>query len=404
MTSDALHRLAFAVLLAGLVLASSAGHPSSVSAGAQPGGGSPPAANVASITPEQLLATALSPSDLQGLFPSDQPWWSGFPGLNVPPLRLQGGQGPGVRFYVTQEYTRLDQPNAVLEQSVAIENDSASAAADFASLLNTTDAGGTIAPGPALGDAQRYYTRMDSDPARAGLPDVTNESTVRVQVGPVIARLSLIESSGFETPDALARDAAPLVAKITKLLAGQLSAPAIDAGLLAALPPAVDGVGPVLGTAVLPPEAWVVADLDDPNSTDPVAEAKKDDATLRAGGVTQLVVRSYVLAAALDNTIDVTLFPFKDATSAASLVGEYAGQVTSNPSWSQLDAGQTGSASVFALLDGGYYDLEFANGSYAADISCSAPFDSTLLSPSCETAVRQVAEAWYASLSALAGR
>lgn len=402
MISSRLYRLIYGVIILGCVLAATARHSSSASAGTPVTGGSPAAVALASVTPEGLLAAMLSPADMHELFPSDHAWWPWPPEFDVPPFRSPGAPDAGLRFYVAQDYARLDQPAAVLQQAVTLYDDSTSAAADFVNELNTSDQGGTIISGPALGDAQRYYTQVNDSAAAGGLPDVVDASTVRLQVGPVIVRLTLVRSDGFETPDALARDATPIVTKINLLLAGQLHAPVLSPLLLATLPPNVDGSGPALGTAGLNPEAWAVQDIEDTSGADPIAEAQRDAATLRNGGVTQLVFRRYLLSAAPDDVVEVTLFPFKDAASAASWLAVYGNQVAANPSASRLDAGQTGSTSIFALHDD-IYELQFANGRYAVDVSCQAPFDPSLLSPSCGPATRRLAEGWYSWLSTLAG-
>ena len=336
----------------------------------------------AKITPEDLLAAAFTRSEVEQIVnkPGDQ-WWAGTPRFGGAPLPDPDFKGE--RFYANQPFDRTNGPEW-LYIDLSLFPDATTASDCFSSLLSTADKGATMLSGSAIADEQRYFTFTNPG------ADAPNESDVRLRVGPVIALISWGDRSGFQTPATMARFAAALVPKLNSLLAGKLTAPVVRPELIALLPTAVPSVGPILGTAALPPEAW--------NYRDDSGKLVQGTLYLQ-GGVTQLAFRRYSLAADANQVVEVTLHPFKDAASAQAYM---ANQIKLEPTVTQrkLDPGKTGQVSGYFLSKDDTYWLEFAVGAYSADVECFSPHSD--VSSACEAAVRQVGEAWYTKLSTAA--
>lgn len=337
----------------------------------------------AKITPEDLLAAIFTRAELEQLInkAGDQ-WWPIEPHFGGPPL--PDLDYPGERFYAAQQFDRVSGPGW-FEVDLSMFPDAATASSTFASLLSTVDNEVTIVAGPAVADEQRYFTQTNTG------DDAPNESDVRFRVGPVIARISWADKTAFQTPATMARYATSLVMKLNSLLAGHVTAPGMRPELAALLPPTVQGVGPVLGTAALAPEAWSYGRDASGQLSMPAVYSQ--------GVLSQLAFRRYSLAADPTQVVEVTLFPFRDTASAQAFM---TNEIRLEPDILQrkLDPGKTGQLTGYFLSTDGIYWLEFAVGSYAADVQCFSPYED--VTSACEAAVRQVGEAWYTRLSTVA--
>jgi hypothetical protein len=336
----------------------------------------------AKITPEDLLAAALTRTDVEQLAnkPGDQ-WWPGVPRFAGPPLIVPDYEGQ--RIDVTQEFERVGGPEWIWI-SVTLFPDNATATDCFTSLLSTVNKGDTVLAGPAVGDEQRYFTWTDSG------DDAPNSSSIRFRVGPLIAQVTWGDKSSFQTPSTMARYATALLPKVNSLLGGQLAVAPIRPELTSLLPPAVSVLGPVLGTAALPPEVWRHRD-----SSGKLAQS----AEYSQGVLSQLALRRYSLVSDPTQVVEVMLFPFKDAASAQAYMTNQIGAAAGNTQ-RKLDPGKVGQVGVYVLTKDDTYRLQFAVGAFATDIECFSPYDD--VSSVCETAARQVGEVWYPRLSTAA--
>lgn len=342
---------------------------------AVPDEGSVTARPVTEITPEDLLAATLRPADVQQLFSRPERWWPEFPEFIVGIGAAADGPMPGERFFVGQNYQQVDDPDETMVRSTLILfEDEATAAAGFAMLRTTEDADGSTVPGPAVGDQFRYFTRSTEEfPA---------ETTLRFRTGPVVGRVTQYSQADFAAPDAVARYAGAVIARIGPLLDGALMATPLPAAMAGWLPPSgASTVGPEIGSAVAPAESWALIDSAD----DPMSVRER----LHRYGATELGYRRYRLSADPNQVVDLTLFPFRNSQSAAAWVREF---VDTDDGSVRLDPGRTGELSVYAVYEDSY-EIQFAKGRLAADVSCSAPFGE--VSAACEPAVRQMAEMWF---------
>jgi hypothetical protein len=340
--------------------------------------------NAKDITPADLYQAALQRGDI--IFSTQSiNWWQKFPEFyaGVNPL-------PGEEFYVVQTFTTL-KGEKTLQNAVTCFKDISSAKNGLAELIQDDLKGGTALDGPRLGD-ESYYTRRNTNIYMYRKEDEpTDVLTLRFRVGRVVARVSAISLEGRETVDNLAAFSAAIPGRIGRVLSGELKAEQLPSGFARVMPPYAAGnaVGPLTGCATVPVEAWSIID----GSGDPVEVKSR----LEKGGVNHLVFSNYNIKAAPGNIVDTTLFVFKDAASASDWVQSFIGDKSESK---KLDPGKTGKISAFRLFDdGSYYELQFASGRYACQVSGYAPFCET--SALCESPVRQLAEMWYAQLSAL---
>jgi hypothetical protein len=341
-------------------------------AGATPA--APSAVQPSALTPEDVLAATLRPGDVHRFLPHGASWWSMLPEFN------DGGfdPAPGKRFWVVQSYElvaggRVAGPH--IQAPLTLYATEADAARDFAAMAKTKDASGTPASGPGVGDESRYLTR----PA----DDKLIEAALRFRVGPVLGRVSVFDSRPSATAS-LARYAAPVVARVRALLAGTLKGTAIPADLARRLPPTFADL-PVAGSAVVPAEDWAVVD----DSGQP----EKVRALLRRNGAGSLAFRRYDVGSSDGQVIEVTLFPFASGKAATTWAHRFLAEVGDGG----LDPGRTGPLSAFTSNGGKFYELQFAEGRFVADISCFAPFGET--SRACEWRVRTLGQLWYPILA-----
>lgn len=358
-----------ALVIAGLLALGAMALP----AGAPAWGGTAP-------TADDLYAV-LHPSALQPSFTDPIRWWPAFPQFNVG----VGDRAPGLRFYVVQPFERVgDRQPGRAEFTLLLYDSPAAAAADFRGrLAEQNDAGGVPTAGPALGERVRYFRRQSSQ-----FPKLPYEATVRVQARQFVLRVTALSPAAYETPQALARQAGVVLERALALTSGQLRASAVPKRIADLMPPtaAAARVGPVLGTAVVPIEAWAVADT----SGNPPATRVR----LRQGGVNELGFRRYGLAAERNQVVETTLFAFASSSSASAWVQTFVREASREGT---LVPGAVGSEAAFTAYGGSFYELQFAAGRFVGDVSCFAPFGDT--SPACVQAVRSLAEAWYAALA-----
>ncbi|MCL5025637.1 MAG: hypothetical protein M1531_03960 [Chloroflexi bacterium] len=337
------------------------------------------------ITPEDLLAAALSPEDVQGLFSNPDQWWPTFPEFNVGFNADPAGRRPGERFYIARSYQLVSDQNAARVVTTLIAFGGAEQAADaFAAWQDTLDNGGDIVEGTPIGDESRYFTRANPG------SDYPYEATVRYRVGSVIGRISVLSADAYETPDTLSSYATPVVQRIAALLDGSLVASPLPKGIADRMPPISAGPGPILGSAVVPAESWAVVDTSDKPSL--VANQ------LRSRGAAELGFRRYALSADPDRVVEVVMFPFVDKQGASDWVQQFIKLASKQGT---LNAGKTGEQSAMTKDKDGLYELQFAKGRVVGDVSCFAPFDADAKGAGvCEAAVRKLAESWFADLDA----
>ncbi len=381
-SSDRRKRLALPLLLM-LALALGA---ASVGAGqpdARPGHGSSPGATplggsrgLESVRPEDLLAVALSRSEVTSLLPGGADWWPELPQFNPGDFDTSA---PGLRFWTVQSYHLVKRGKALdsrLDTTVSLYRSPALASATFAALRRTgADSSAKLIPGPRLGDEVRYFTRKKNDLV---------ETTVRFRVGPVSGRISALDVRLWKTED-LARYAAPVLARVESLLAGDLEAAALPAATARLLPPPSSSRS-IVASATIPAEAWAVIDT----SGKPLRVRD----FLRGNGAGTLGFRRYRLAASPDHVAEVTLFAFTSSRAAEKWVRSFVHDLPKR----RLDPGATGALSGFADMGDGFYELQFTRGRFAGDVSCFAPFGKT--TQACVSSARQLAEAWYRLLPA----
>jgi hypothetical protein len=186
--------------------------------------------------------------------------------------------------------------------------------------------------------------------------------------------------------DAVSAYGAVLVGKLQDLLDGKLAAPNLPADFAAAMPPAAVAteVGPVLGTVVVPVEAWALAYGG--------LEVVKLRDQLKAGGVTNLYVRRYAVQAVPGQVLEATAFQFNDVQAASDWEWNFIRPVAAHGP--VFDAGDTGMLRAFTMT-GGAYELQFAKGSLVCDVMGLAPNGApdARLKP----LVLKTAEEWYKS-------
>jgi hypothetical protein len=230
---------------------------------------------------------------------------------------------------------------------------------------------------PAIGEGHALY--------RTSLPDKTRVTRFYFFRGRLAA---FIQVTGNWSPERISRLARPIDDRLSALLAGRLRPEPIPAASLARLPGDAAAPGPVLGTALLPAEAWAMV----------VRNGNRVQIrnTLRKTGNRTFVFRRYLRQGSRREVVEATVFAFPSAGAARSFVAPFQAGVQKNGK-TRLDPGRTGSDSAFRY-EFTNYELQFAAGRFVGDVFCWAPF-SAQPSKRCETAARDLAERWYAELS-----
>ncbi len=351
-------------LLAGVTLLLVVGVSAAMAAGA----------DVSALTPEDLLAAVPPLSEVPGVVATPADWWPGFPSFRVGPLNPN--PRPGERFYVAQRFSRFDDlERSHLSVTVLLMSTLKQAHRTFVDLSSETAQGAKVLNGPRLGDESRYF-------AHAG---AVGSTTLRYRVGPLVGRVTLSAPGAPASAEVLSKYGAALVGRLQDLLAGKLAAPNLPADFAAAMPPAAatTEIGPILASAVLPVEAWALAD----SANDP---ARVRD-LLKAGGVGNLYYRLYAAQGVTGHVLEATLFQFGDAEAATRWVRMFIREVaTHGPVY---DPGETGVLRAFSSLPGLNYELQFAKGRLVGDVVGRAAFGE--LDPACRPLVRRLAELWW---------
>ena len=334
-------------------------------------------ADPAALTPEDLLAAVPALTSVEGVVATPADWWPHFPEFNVG--SINPGRWPGERFYVAQTFAKFDdQVNSRLVVTVLLFGSLKEAHRAFVDKSSRNAYGSIVHSGPKLGDERRYFSRP-------GSPGVT---MMRYRVGPIMGRVSLYSPGPPASAETLAKYGEALVTKLQDLLDGKLAAPALPADFAENMPPAeaATAIGPVLGSAVIPVEAWALVD----SANDPVTIRD----LLKAGGVTSLYYRRYEVQALTGQAVDATFFPFTDAAAASRWVRLFIHEVaTKGP---VLDPGDTGIFRAFTRTSAGWYDLQFAKGRLVGDVTGLAPFGEP--DPATMPPTRKLAELWWNAL------
>lgn len=330
---------------------------------------------VSEITPEDLLATSFTQYDARQLLPDPQNWWPELPALNVGLDMV-----PGKRFHVVWNYRNISDGCGNLQVATNLFESEQAARDGFKTIVDEDKQGAQVVEGPQVGE-QCMYINLRGDDGRY-------ETRLRYQVRETVGRISLLAAENYPNPQEVAKLAAPVVNRINWLLDGRLAPKPIPADIEALMPPAkaVEISGPVLGTTVMPVDAWA--------SIDTFGDPSWIKKTLMSGGVTQLGLRRYAVKGNTDHAIEVTLFKFADEESAKKWVQIF---INESRQHDRLNPGRTGQVSVYEHnQDVGCYELQFAKGKIACDICGFAPLTDTL--PLVEKPVRELAELWYRSL------
>ncbi len=331
-------------------------------------------ADPAALTPEDLLATVPALTDVAGVVATPADWWAGFPQFNGGPANPVPRRGE--RFCVAQTFKKVDdQEQSRLEVTVVLFKDGKDAHRSFVDMSSETAYGATVLQGPRRGDERRYF-------ARAGQP---GEVIMRYRVGPIMGRVSLFSPGPLASAEIVAKYGEALVTKLEALLAGELAAPDLPADFAPNMPPAAatTEIGPILGSAVVPVEAWALADM----AQDPVGIRDR----LKADGVTNLYYRRYAVQSVPGQVIETTFFQFNDAVAATRWVRRFIRQVAMyGPVY---DPGDTGILRAFTQTASGGYELQFTKGRLVGDATSLAPFVAS--DPAAMSLVRKTVELWW---------
>ena len=331
-------------------------------------------ADSSALTPEDLLAAVPALADVAGVVATPADWWPNFPEFNVGPADPQ--PRPGERFYLVQNFSKFDdREQSRLEVTVMLFNGPKEAHRAFVDLSSRSAQGAQVVKAPRLGDQSRYFA-FSSEPS---------ETTMRYRVGPMVGRVTLFSRGAPAPMDGVSKYGAALVGKLQDLLDGKLAAPSLPADFAKVMPPAAVAteVGPVLGSAVVPVEAWALADT----ANDPVQIRD----LLKAGGVANLYCRRYAAQGVPGQVIEATAFQFKDAQAASDWVWRFIREVAARGPF--YDPGDTGILRAFTLRGGSNFELQFAKGRLVGDVSGMSPFGE--LNPKAMPLVRKTAELWW---------
>ena len=230
---------------------------------------------------------------------------------------------------------------------------------------------------PAIGDHHFYYltTTPDGRPA-------TRFYFIRGTIGAAVQ----VNGAGWSR-SRIAKLASPIDEGIQQLLAGKLAPAPIPAAQLARLPAPGSAPGPILGTASVPAEGWAtVVHKGSPRAI--------RDNLARTGNAT-FPFRRYLRQGSAKDVIETAVFTFPNQGAAQAWFAPFAAGVKKH-SEDALNPGATGGQAAFRYeLDN--FELQFVAGRYVADVFCWSPFVATA-SQDCESAVRTLAERWYAQL------
>ncbi|HEU4656511.1 MAG TPA: hypothetical protein VFR97_03260 [Capillimicrobium sp.] len=337
-----------------------------------------PAAHAAKApTGYQAASAALQWTELQRL---DRQFWPTLPQFNT---GLQPGSTAQANVAVSYLYVGKDRKRqgASVDSTIVVYADARAARRGYAEARKVADAGGTTVTGPKVPAAQyRYFTR-DAEGFAV--------RTLRWRVGRVIGRITAVDAPSHPWSSAelarLFRDVAPRAAKLS---AGRLRGPDAQTRERQAevLPAAGLAPGREIGTIALPPEAWASQD-----STGHPRAALRELVGSRVFGIDQ---RNWLVDDHPGVTVSVVWFGFARPMEAAGFVEDFVAETGKQG----LDAGDTGPTAGFRNANG-FYELQFAAGAQVGDVACWAPFE-TKPPKACERVVRDLAEGWYAQLSA----
>ncbi len=339
--------------------------------------------SVADITVADLYEAVFTPEEaLDTVFPKGETW------PRMPQMHL-GTKDPRMtttpKFWVAQSYEQLGQTGTPFENTLLMYESERVAREEFSAMLGGSDKDTTPMQGPAVGDETRYYQR--SVP-QATCPDCTpfDQYNIRFRVGPVIGRVGFVSPfADPQAPEGLAKWAGPVVDRLHKLLDLDLVAPRLPNGFAGRLPGTVGEADEIVGTVVVPVEAWI--DVSDG------PQAERVLANYHEAGVKDVAVRRFNLRGRPDDSLEVVLFPFEKAAAANKAVEDTRGDLLSRD-FDTYDAGNTGDNAFFAVAE--FAELQFARGPDMGDVSCFAEFAER--AENCEGAVVDMAEAWYRRL------
>ncbi len=331
-------------------------------------GASAEPAGVVRIAPEALLAADVPWPTVQAV--AGKSFWPELPGFNS----IVEQDDPQPRTAVSQTYDQVGGTSQIATHLYAYAN--AEISLEFlqsnAIVVERIDQ-----ENPAVGDQRFYFVTTLAD----GTPS-TRLFFIRDRIG-----VEIQVDGATWSRDRMARLGRPIDQRIQELLAGRLRAPAVPALQVSRLPPASAAPGPLLGTTMVPAEAWATV-------VHKGAPRTIRDGLVRSGNAT-IPFRRYLRRGSSTEVIEVALFSFRSTGAARSWFAPFAAGVRRHPA-DALDAGSTGSLSAFRLqLDN--YELQFVAGRYVADVFCWAPFVAHA-STGCEAATRTLAERWYAQL------
>jgi hypothetical protein len=351
-----MRRIVLALLLL-LVVAGSAGARNSVQR-----------AGTSSISGEALLAAGVPWVTVQEV--AGRNWWPEPPSFDTRVFQ----DDPTPKTAVTQVYDEVGGKGRIAVSLYAYgSREQSSLYVNYATLVGDV----IDREQPAVGEGHAFY--------RTVLPDKTHATRFYFFRGRVAAAIQV--NSDWSRAK-IARLAKPIDAQIQELLAGNLRPTAVPASMLARLPSAAAAPGPVLGTALLPAEAWATI----VHNGSPL---QLRNSLVESGNKTFLF-RRYLRHGSRREVLETTLFAFPSAGAASSFVAPFRAGVNRSPK-TALDPGQTGDDSAFRY-EFTNYELQFAAGRFVGDVFCWAPF-SAEPSKACETAARGLAERWYAELS-----
>lgn len=323
----------------------------------------------ATYSAEQLLAADVPWSTVQQVAGSD--FWPQPPGFDS--IIFQNVPRP--RAAASQVFEQVGGKGLILTRVLAFGS-----AEDSLDYLTSAQVVGEHVDqqSPAVGDGHAYYTTVLSDGSPATRFYFTR--------GPLAAFVQVDNAAWSRAK--IGRLAAPIDAQLQELLAGRLHAPTVPAAALQLLPAPSSAPGPVLGTAVMPPEAWATVVLK--------SSPKSVREQLVAAGNQTIPFRRYLRRGSASDAVETTVFTFPNAGAAQAWFAPF-GSAVKRKANASLPTGTTGPYSAFRYLYGSY-ELQFVAGRYVGDVFCWAPF-TTGASPGCEAATRSLAEAWYSQLS-----
>lgn len=335
----------------------------------------------ADLTPEGLLAAALPAHEAATLLPAPADWWPQLPEFYGGTLNANAL--PGERFYVVQGYARPGDPerSKAVTALTLLESERA-AQLGLRQLAADAPRGAVRVLGPVVGDERRYFVRT----LRNGL----HQTTLRFREGPVLARVSITDPSPASRLSHVAAVARALDARIRAALHGGITPPALPTDWAALMPPAdaAPGVGPLLGTALVPVESWALID----DSAPPMVTRDR----LAQGGAAEVCLQRLAVNGLPGHAVEAVLWRFATPRAAQAWVAIYAGQTRRERL--PFPGGSLGSPFAAGFNEETQlYEVQFARGCCAASVSGFAPF-ADRVDPRCADAVRGLAVAWFQAL------